>query len=41
LQRRRNAGYTESLSDFYTQGDRYVDYGTLYLDILRQETQAP
>jgi len=24
--------------DHYTQGDRYVDYGTLYLDILREET---
>ena len=25
---------------FYTEGDRYVDYGTLYLDILREEKDA-
>ena len=25
---------------FYTEGDRYVDYGTLYLDILREEKEA-
>lgn len=27
--------------DYYTGGDRYVDYGTLYLDILRQSVQSP
>ena len=25
---------------FYTEGDRYVDYGTLYLDILLEEKKA-
>ena len=25
---------------FYTGGDRYVDYGPLYLDILAEETQS-
>lgn len=24
---------------FYTEGDEYVDYGTLYLDILKEETE--
>jgi len=28
-------------ADFYTHGDAYPDYGTLYLEILREETTRP
>ena len=36
---------TSSIDDsvtgkFYTEGDRYMDYGNLYLDILREEIDA-
>ncbi|MGK0185907.1 MAG: GH18 family chitinase [Verrucomicrobiales bacterium] len=40
----RGGGLTTSKDDsdtgnFYTEGDRYVDYGSLYLDILREEIE--
>jgi glycoprotein endo-alpha-1,2-mannosidase len=31
---------TSQSGDYYTGGDQYVDYGSLYLDILREETRG-
>ena len=31
---------SSSSGDYYTGGDEYVDYGSLYLDILREETRG-